>query len=585
MNKSYLTWEKLELSFRAQQSYQNPYTQVEMGVLLKGPDFEKKVYGFWDGDDRFLVRITATTPGQWQWESFASTNDPGLCGKSGQFTAVAPTDTQLAENPCLRGMVVASENGHGFCYSDGTPYLLLGDTWWATPTDRYLWHEDDLPRPVGPQMGFKDMVRYRKEQGYNCIALLVGHPTWANDGLPPTCYLDDPEQTPIRNAWQQCGTDSAKDMTSDGERLFQFPGTIPGWESVVPDFNRINPAYFAKLDKKIDYLNAMGFTPFIEVARRDISKLWKKYGDWPTSYTRYIQYVFSRYQANNCLLSPIHFDYEGYSIPSREYNQPANDVIAKYGFPPFGTLLSANASPSTLANFGEEKDCHWLTFHQTGNWREHEHYWYLTEIFEHPHPKPAINGEPYYPGFPDDQPPANSTQAQYNTRSALYGSFLSGGLGGFIYGIEGMWGGDVEAAAPYKTWEALVNPAGGMVGHLPAFIQKLGARYLQLIPNAELLTPNKSGDARGYSGWSFAAATPEKDACLCYFEQGCPTTVVRGLLPNTRYQIDWFNPITGRWIGDVRMQTVKSDQMCRITLPGFLGDQDWGLYLGRAADQ
>jgi hypothetical protein len=26
----------------------------------------------------------------------------------------------------------------------------------------------------------------------------------------------------------------------------------------------------------------------------------------------------------------------------------------------------------------------------------------------------------------------------------MYGSFLSGGLGGYIYGIEGMWGSDIE---------------------------------------------------------------------------------------------------------------------------------------------
>lgn len=36
--------------------------------------------------------------------------------------------------------------------------------------------------------------------------------------------------------------------------------------------------------------------------------------------------------------------------------------------------------------------------------RTHDSFWYLTQL----HRKtslPALNGEPYYPGFPDDEPP------------------------------------------------------------------------------------------------------------------------------------------------------------------------------------
>ena len=67
-------------------------------------------------------------------------------------------------------------------------------------------------------------------------------------------------------------------------------------------------------------------------------------------------------------------------------------VKEKYGPPPFGTLLSANANPSTLENWGEHS---WVTLHQIGNMREHDNYWYLTEIF--PRRIPAgLNGEPYY---------------------------------------------------------------------------------------------------------------------------------------------------------------------------------------------
>ena len=126
----------------------------------------------------------------------------------------------------------------------------------------------------------------------------------------------------------------------------------------------------------------------------------------------------------------------------------------KFGPPPFGTLLSANANPSTLENWGEGS---WVTLHQIGNMREHDNYWYLTEIFNLKSPKPAFNGEPYYAGYRDARGPgsANYTRGAAGgsdkdnafVRSGMYGSFLSGGLAGHVYGAEGIWGADIEPAA------------------------------------------------------------------------------------------------------------------------------------------
>ena len=162
--------------------------------------------------------------------------------------------------------------------------------------------------------------------------------------------------------------------------------------------DRINPKYFDYLDRKIDYLNAQGFIPFIEVSRRDSSPAWKKYYAWPDSYARYIEYIFARYQANTTLLSPIHFDTPNGTIPAADYKPAIQLVLTKYGPPPFGTLLTANANPSTLVNWGQDS---WVTLHQTGNRREHDFYWYLTEIYHALVPQPAINGEPYYAGYKD----------------------------------------------------------------------------------------------------------------------------------------------------------------------------------------
>lgn len=52
-------WEKVEIALRAEKSYENPYKEVEVWLDLKGPGFEKRCYGFWDGDNLFRVRRPA----------------------------------------------------------------------------------------------------------------------------------------------------------------------------------------------------------------------------------------------------------------------------------------------------------------------------------------------------------------------------------------------------------------------------------------------------------------------------------------------------------------------------------------------
>src|SRR5215831_19844692 len=82
-------WEKVELTFHAQNHYTNPYTSAEIWVDLKGPGFDKRCYGFWDGGDVFRVRVLATQPGQWTWRSGSNQKDAGLNEHQGSFNAVA----------------------------------------------------------------------------------------------------------------------------------------------------------------------------------------------------------------------------------------------------------------------------------------------------------------------------------------------------------------------------------------------------------------------------------------------------------------------------------------------------------------
>ena len=588
------TWEKQELVFTAERSSSNPYSDVVVWVDLSGPGFAKRVYGFWDGGQTFRVRLVATSPGTWTWRSGSEPEDSGLAGKTGSFVAVDWSEEEKQENPLRRGFLRATANHHALEQADGTPFFVIGDTWYSLGTNRFRWYDDNQERPMGSTAGFKDYVRYRKAQGFNWVSMIAAFPNWNNDGRPWHIVMDDPEKTTVRSAWLEFGTGpdarsgSAKDMTNEGGRPFVFPGKVPGYESVFPDVDKINPEYFRSIDRKIDYLNEQGFVVFIEVARRDASECWKKYYRWPDSYARFIQYVWSRYQANNTVLSPIHLDIIQESITIPDFLQAIGLVLSKYGLPPFGTLLSANANPSTLVNWGEDS---WVTLHQTGNKREHEYYWYMTEIFRARQARPALNGEPYYSGYFDARglgggykygATGGTTLDDRYVRSAMYGSFLSGGLAGHVYGAEGIWGADIEPAAPVKMWDAFQWSSAAQMKYLRTFALSIGNGYQDLVPDEDLAVPNKTPIVKGYEGWAYAARTPDKRAFLAYFEKGCPRSLIRGARLATVYRAQWFDPREGTWI-DAGGGALQSNNIGEIQLPEFPGDADWGLKLTYSA--
>jgi hypothetical protein len=103
-----------EIELKAEKTYQNCYTDVDCWVELKGPGFSKRVYGFWDGENNFKIRVAAVHPGEWGWESSSNQpDDDGLNNHSGQFTAVEWTEEEKEQNPNRRGFPPNS-NGHHY---------------------------------------------------------------------------------------------------------------------------------------------------------------------------------------------------------------------------------------------------------------------------------------------------------------------------------------------------------------------------------------------------------------------------------------------------------------------------------------
>ena len=161
-------WEKQEITLTAEQKFANAYTDAVVWVDLTGPHFNKRVYGFWDGGQTFRVRVVATEAGAWTWKSGSTPADAGLAGKSGSFTATAWTEAELGANALRRGFLQPTANQHALQHADGTPFFIIGDTWYSLGTNRFKWYDDDTPRPMGRRRGSRttcDIARSRGTTG------------------------------------------------------------------------------------------------------------------------------------------------------------------------------------------------------------------------------------------------------------------------------------------------------------------------------------------------------------------------------------------------------------------------------------
>lgn len=595
-------WEFYELTFEAENEYDNYYTDVRMWVKLEGPDFSKRVYGFWDGGNTFKVRLVATEPGKWTWTSGSNQpDDEGLNGHTGSFYAQEWTVEEKAANPNRHGFIRSTPGGHALQYADGTPFFMTGDTWLAGATWR-LPFEGTKPSKEyepGPGIGFEEAVIYRKQQGFNSVSMISCFPNWDAD-IHPSTYADS-NGIYLRNAWEKFGYDvsdatgtdasggdsywgsfTAKNMRDEYGHL---PFEMSEKHNGVSDFNKINPEYFQSLDKKMEYLSDQGFVPLLETVRRDVGPSWNAYYDFKKTFARFVQYLISRYGAYNMIFSGIHLDWipDEYSLTAEQFNEALTYHLEEYGPLPFGQPYSTLINNSTYMQFDHGEEAPWLDMHSVGNNpRHHGVYEYMETVFGLEPAYPVINFEPYYTGWDHslnkpagERPPANSARDNYFARAQMYGSVLSGGLPGHVHGTASYdmtTTGEPEGARPH-VWEAFKYESGRYMKHLKEFMLSEGDKYRDLRLATDQITPRKApgSPADGLDGWSFMMRTQEKDFALLYFENGAVLPELKGFDPQANYLFQWFNPVTGEWSP---LETIRSNGNGVLGVPEFPETED-----------
>ena len=134
-----------------------------------------------------------------------------LDGQTGELLLEAYDGTNVLYQ---RGAVRVAANRRHFEHADGTPFLWLGDTWWMGLTQRLGWPTD-----------FQTLCADRTAKGFSVIQIVAGL-------YPDMPWYDERGANEAGYPWDQA-------------------------------FSHLNPAYFDKADRRIQYLVDAGLVPCI----------------------------------------------------------------------------------------------------------------------------------------------------------------------------------------------------------------------------------------------------------------------------------------------------------------------------------
>jgi hypothetical protein len=206
-------WVVFETSFTSAREYENPFTEVEVDVVFKQGDKQWKVPAFWAGDRKWTVRFSPPMQGKYSYR--VECNDKANAGLNGKDQTLSVT-AYTGDNPLLKhGPLRVTKDQRHFEYSDGAPFLWLGDTWWKGLCKRMTWE------------GFQELTADRKKKGFSVLQIVCG------------TYPDEPGL--LKPSWENEG----------------------GMPYLKQDFSEMNPKYFDYADRRFKHLVDAGIVPAI----------------------------------------------------------------------------------------------------------------------------------------------------------------------------------------------------------------------------------------------------------------------------------------------------------------------------------
>lgn len=484
-------WGRWEQTLVAEEKA-DPKTSVT--VELTSPDGDTRtVDAFWDGDTTWKVRFMPDHEGTWRYRTASEPAVAGLHDVQGAFE-VRPS--QEPANPFLRhGALRVSENGRHLVHADGTPFFWLGDTAWngalrSTAEDWQTYLND------------------RREKHFTGIQFVT---------------------TQWRAAY------------GSADSLVAYTGF---------DDIEINPAFFKRIDERIDAINDAGLLA-APVLLWTLGEPDQNPGKLPEDQAiRLARYLVARYGAHHVMW--ILAGDENYS----------GETGARW--PRIGRAVfdTPHHAPVTLHpqgmqwHFDEFADEDWLDviIYQSGHGDDAATLaWMQTgppaQKWNQEPARPVINSEPPY----EDHVAYQSRQPHtaYNVRRAVYWSLLNAPTAGVTYGAHGIWSWESEPAVPLnhpgaglaRPWSEAMNFEGSThMKHAAELFTSIDWWTLEPAPDLIAHQPG-TDDPAAFIG---AARSSSGDLAILYLPVGGEVLLNTDRI-DPGLEASWFDPREGTY--------------------------------------
>lgn len=481
---------RFEHVFTNAKDYDNALYDVStFDITFRSPSGRKKtVRGFWDGGKVWKVRFMPDELGTWTFESVSSDkNNSGLHDVSGTFECI---ENESELDIYRKGNLIQPKGSYHLSHADGTPFFWTACTAW-----------NGALRSTDEEWAY--YLNHRKQHHYNTVQL-------------------------VTTQWRG-GTTNA-----EGKVAFTGSGKIT-----------LDPAFFERIDKKIEEANAKGLVVSPVVL-------------WALPFGQGSEY------------SP------GYYLPIREAVLLAKYIVARYqGNHVLWTLGGDGKYYGDLEDrwksigsqvFGEGKHQGLVTLHPHGlSWigdLYKDESWYDLVTYQSSHSNEAntvdwINKGPVADRWQKIRPmPLINTEPNYeeigfritakDVRNASYWSVFAAPPSGITYGANGIWpwlreGEEIENHGSSKgthTWKESVDFDGSLqIGYLHEFINQF--EWWKLRPAGELLT-EQPGD-KVFNHFVSVVANEDRSVILVY--SPVKQVVKLSTINQNQFTARWYDPV------------------------------------------
>jgi hypothetical protein len=527
-------WEVYTVSFRSGKKIPNPYKDIPvkgeadllkvifLGMSGEAKDKQITVTGFWYGGPEWRVNFTPPFNGTWKYTSVSS--DRSMNGKKGTFDVIPWSEDEKNLNPTRHGLIRVNKEGenagHYFEYSDGQPFLWIGDTWWNW-TDRRIYPES-----------FKKLVDDRAAKGFNIGQLFVPGNGWSIE----SSMLDE-------------------------------------------TYSVLDTAHVRRVEEMIRYANSKGITVWIHgwwsrpdlkssVGEEKIERWW-----------RYLVHRFGAYNVIWVLAGEYNMNnYGGFTLDfwkdlgrliKRE--DPYDRIVSLHPTPPFwegGAEAPQWATGSVLNNET------WLDYNQSqvghGRFANEMIPMVVTEEYNRIPAKPVVVTEPWYEFI---EGKAGGKDIRFGAWSAI----LSGAAG-HSYGGGHVWLASVpESPAGEGDWPMEKGFENTTYDYEGAVSMKNVASFFRTVkwwtmkPHPELVLEYPQ---------PFCLANPGEEYVIYLRYGGVAKIRMDGPAASAKYSYQWYNPASGKLYDPRVIQGGEIIEFhCPESFPAVPDYADWVLYL------